>query len=63
MTTKLQNQFYAITGLSLGLFATLFGMQMSSAIEPTPALMGVVSAVWCAISASILGSKFSKSAK
>ncbi len=63
MNNKSHNQYYPIAGLSLGLLCTLSGIYMSSVIESTPALMGMVSAVWCAVSASILGSKFSKSAK
>jgi len=63
MTIILQNQFYTIVGLSLGLIAMLFGMHMSSAIESTPALVGIVSAVWCAVSVSIFNSTFSKPAK
>ena len=57
MKIQLRNQSFAIAGLSVGLLATLFGLHMSSAIESTPALMGTVSAVWCAVSASILGGR------
>jgi|TARA_B100001094_G_C17379595_1_gene416218 hypothetical protein len=57
---QLQNQSFAIAGLSVGLLATLFGLQMSSAIESTPLLMGAVLAVWCAVSASIVGGQINK---
>jgi hypothetical protein len=57
MKIQSHNQFFAIAGLSAGLLATLFGLHMSSAIESTPALMGTVSAVWCAVSASIIGGR------
>lgn len=60
MKIKLQNQSFAITGLSVGLLATLFGLHMSSAIESSPALMGLVSAVWCTVSASIIGGRVNK---
>ena len=60
MNIKSQNLFFTITGLSLGLVATLYGMNISSAIEATPTLMGSVSAVWCAVSASIVGGMTSK---
>ncbi len=60
MKIQLHNQFFAITGLSVGLVATLFGLHMSSAIEATPLLMGIVSAVWCAVSASIIGGRVNK---
>ena len=56
MKNKLKNPFYAIVGLSCGLLAMLFGMHLSSAIELTPALTGIISAVWCAVSASYIGS-------
>ncbi len=59
MTNKLKKQIPAITGLSLGLLATLTGIYMSSAIEATPALIGIVSSVWISVSAAILGNKFS----
>ena len=55
-----KNQFYAITGLSFGLFATLIGMNMSSTIESTPALMGIISAIWFSVSASIVGGRLNK---
>ena len=57
MKIQLRNQSFAIAGLSVGLLATLFGLHMSSAIESTPTLMGSVSAVWCAVSASIIGGR------
>ena len=57
MKIQSHNQFFAIAGLSVGLVGTLFGLHMSSAIESTPALMGIVSAVWCAVSASIIGGR------
>ncbi|TPH18023.1 hypothetical protein [Litorilituus lipolyticus] len=60
MKIQLQNQSFAITGLSVGLLATLFGLHISSAIESTPALVGVVSAVWIAVSASIIGGRVNK---
>ena len=60
MKIQLHNQFFAIAGLSVGLLGTLFGLHMSSAIESTPALMGIVSAVWCAVSASIIGGRVNK---
>jgi hypothetical protein len=60
MKIQLQNQSFAIAGLSVGLLGTLFGLHMSSAIESTPALMGTVSAVWCAVSASIIGGRVNK---
>ena len=60
MKIQLHNQFFAITGLSTGLLATLFSIHMSSAIESTPLLMGTVSAVWFAISASYIGGRVNK---
>ncbi len=60
MKIQLHNQFFAIVGLSVGLVATLFGLHSSSAIEPTPLLMGIVSAVWCAVSTSIIGGRVNK---
>ena len=57
MKNQSHNQLFAIVGLSAGLIATLFGLHMTSAIESTPALMGTVSAVWCAVSASIIGGR------
>ena len=63
MKTQSPNQFYAIAGLSFGLSATLFGMHMSSAVELTPALMGIVSSVWISVSASIIGGQLKKYAK
>ncbi len=63
MTIKSQSPIYAITGLLFTLFATLIGIHMSSAIESTPALIGTISAVWCAVSVSILSSKFSESSR
>jgi len=60
MKIQLQNQSFAIAGLSVGLLATLFGLHMSSAIEFTPSLMGLVSAVWIAVSASIIGGRVNK---
>ena len=60
MKIQLQNQSFALAGLSVGLFATLFGLHSSSAIESTPLLMGTVSAVWCAVSASIIGGRGNK---
>ncbi|MCF6318616.1 MAG: hypothetical protein L3J83_04930 [Proteobacteria bacterium] len=63
MKIKSQNQFFAISGLSLGFLATLSGMHLSSAIDATPALMGGVSAVWFAVSASIIGGRVSKPVK
>jgi hypothetical protein len=57
MKIQLRNQSFAIAGLSVGLLATLFGLHMSSAIESTPTLMGAVSAVWFAVSASIIGGR------
>jgi hypothetical protein len=41
---QLQNQSFALAGLSVGLLTTLFGLHSSSAIESTPLLMGIVSA-------------------
>ena len=60
MKIQLQNQSFAIAGLSVGLLGTLFGLHMSSAIESTPSLMGMVTAVWCAVSASIIGGRVNK---
>ncbi len=60
MKIQSQNQSFALAGLSVGLFATLFGLHSSSAIESTPLLMGIVSAVWCAVSASIIGGRVNK---
>ena len=57
MKIQSHNQFFAIAGLSVGLVGTLFGLHMSSAVESTPVLMGTVSAVWCAVSASIIGGR------
>ena len=57
---KLHSQFFAIAGLSIGLLATLFGLHMSSAIESTPALMGLVFALWGGVSASIIGGRVKK---
>ncbi|GLX78119.1 hypothetical protein tinsulaeT_14590 [Thalassotalea insulae] len=60
MKIQLHNQIFPIAGLFFGLLATLFGLHMSSAIESTPTLMGMVSAVWCAVSASIIGGRGNK---
>jgi hypothetical protein len=60
MKIQLQNQSFAIAGLSVGLLATLFGLHSSSAIGATPLLMGIVSALWCAVSASIIGGRVNK---
>jgi len=57
---KLHSQFFVIAGLSIGLLATLFGLHMSSEIESTPALMGLVSALWVGVSASIIGGRIKK---
>lgn len=60
MKIQTHNKFFAIAGLSFGLIGTLFGLHMSSAIESTPALMGIVTAIWCAVSASIIGGRVNK---
>jgi DNA mismatch repair protein MutH len=60
MKYQFKNQFYAITGLSFGLLATILGMNMSSAIESTPALVGMISAIWFSVSASIVGGGVNK---
>jgi hypothetical protein len=60
MKYQFKNQSYAITGLSFGFLTTLLGMNMSSAIESTPTLMGIISAIWCAVSASIVGGGVNK---
>lgn len=60
MKIQLQNQSFAIAGLSAGLLTTLFGLHISSAIESTPALMGIVSAVWCAVSGSFISGRVNK---
>jgi hypothetical protein len=60
MKIQLQNQSFALAGLSVGLLTTLFGLHSSSAIESTPLLMGIVSAVWCAVSASIISGRVDK---
>ena len=57
MKYQFKNQYYAISGLSVGLFAKLLGMSMSPAIAFTPALMGIVSGIWCSVSASIIGGR------
>lgn len=57
MKIQSKNQSFAIVGLLIGLLGTLFGIHISSAIEPTPVLLGTVSAVWCAVSASIIGGR------
>ena len=63
MKIKSQKSLFIITGLIFGLLATLFWMHMSSAIDATPALMGIVSAVWCAFLVSIVVGITAKSTK
>jgi LytS/YehU family sensor histidine kinase len=60
MKIQLHDPFFTIAGLSVGLLGTLFGLHMSSAIESTPSLMGGVTAVWCAVSASIIGGRINQ---
>lgn len=47
---QLQNQSTAIAGLSVGLLATLFGLQMSSAIESTPLYGSSIGGMACRLS-------------
>lgn len=61
MKIQSHNKFFAIAGLFFGLIGSLYGLHMSSATESTPALMGVVTAIWCAVSASIIGGRVNKS--
>ena len=61
MKTQSKTPIFAVAGLSTGLLATLLGMHMSSAIQLTPALLGIVTAVWGAASAGIVSSQFKKS--
>ena len=61
MKIKSKNQFLAVSGSTLGLLGTIFGMHMSSVIDATPAIIGIICAVWCAVSASIIGRMTSNS--
>jgi len=54
MKLRPKNLRYTVTGLSLGLVGTLYGMLMSSAIETTFTLFFLVTLVWCAVSAGII---------
>ncbi|MCJ8314809.1 MAG: hypothetical protein HRU38_21750 [Saccharospirillaceae bacterium] len=54
MKIKSRNQLLAVFGLTLGLLGIIYGLFVSSAIDVTPALIGIVSAVYCAVSASII---------
>jgi len=63
MKTQSRHIFYTVVGLFLGLVGTLFSLHMSSLLESTPALMGGVSAVWCAVSGGIIGGQVKKHAK
>lgn len=46
-----------ILGLVLGLFGTLMGVLASNAVPSSPMKLGLVIAVWFAVSAAIVGGR------